>query len=292
MRVAIFFDGSNSYAGWRETAGGRRVDFAALSRWLVARVGGSSLWGVHYYTAEAPPGDPEGLPQAGLSRFLEMLEHQPGFFVRRFPRRGQTAPCPACGHQRRTARDKEVDTTLVADMLTLAAVSAYDLLVLVSGDADFTPAVEGVRRLGLQAWVATWGGHGLSGRLRRAAFDHVDLLDGADAFLGSSEPEGDERGGAPYETSEPDDEAHDLGITELFLTELRRAEAHFGSGYVGANYFITRWQSSLLSESSEVRRRVLDRLLVCGQVEMYTTGAGDLGLRCSVLAGVPEGGQG
>ena len=84
---------------------------------------------------------------------------------------------------------------MVADMLRLAAVGAFDILVLMSGDADHAPAVEGVRALGRQAYVATWGGIGLSRRIRRAAFDHIDLCDSL-VECGRQWPtgEGDENG--------------------------------------------------------------------------------------------------
>ncbi len=278
MRVALFVDGKNFYAGWRETTGGGRMDFGALSRWLVEQAGGTSLWAAHYYTSEEQGAGADNPGQRALACFLDMLEHQPGFFVYRFPQRPCTTTCPACGHEAHGTQEKEVDTTMVADMLTLAAVSAFD--VLVSGDADLTPAVEGVRRLGKQAYVATWGGHGLANRLRRAVFDHIDLLEGAEHFLHELAPE--EHPGAQEPASPPraPAEGDDLGPRSLFIEELRRAEAHFGDGYVGLNYFVTRWQSPCLSDSDVVRRDVLDQLQACGRVEVYATASGDLALRC------------
>ena len=71
---------------------------------------------------------------------------------------------------------------MVADMLRFASVAAVDTMVLVSGDADYAPAVEGVHALGKQAYVATWGGTGLSHRLRKISFDHIDMLDGLHLF--------------------------------------------------------------------------------------------------------------
>src|SRR5579862_9553630 len=50
MKVALFFDGKNFYSGWRERASRQPLDFTALSRWLVRRVGGTLLWGAYYYT--------------------------------------------------------------------------------------------------------------------------------------------------------------------------------------------------------------------------------------------------
>lgn len=173
MRVALFFDGKNFYSGWKDSASGQTIDFVKLSRWLVERVGGSFLWGAYYYTGIEPGADP-ATPNR-LAPFLEMLELRPGFLVQRFPRKKRSKRCDACGVENHYTEEKEVDTTMVADMLRLAAVGAFDILVLLSGDADHSPAVEGVRMLGKQAYVATWGKEGLSSRLRKAAFDHIDL---------------------------------------------------------------------------------------------------------------------
>ena len=158
MRVAIFIDGKNFYAGWKDRAGGRRIDFGEMARWVVTRAGGQALWGAYYYTGveTGPAASTEG--QLKLTGFLDMLEMQPGFFVERFPRKANTFQCAACGAENRYTQEKEVDTTMVADMLRFAAVDAFDVLVLMSGDADYAPAIEGVRAIGKQAFVATWGG--------------------------------------------------------------------------------------------------------------------------------------
>jgi uncharacterized LabA/DUF88 family protein len=203
-----FFDGKNFHSGWRDEASGRRLTFPKLSKWLVERVGGSLLWGAYYYTGieMGPASVTEG--QKKLAGFLDMLELQPGFFVKRFPRKTTMFQCAACGAENRYTQEKEVDTTMVADMLRLAAVGAFDVLVLVSGDSDHAPAVEGVRAIGRQAYVSTWGRAGLSARLRKAAFDHIDLMEGLSSFEDSD-------GALPPvpPTSEPRYAAEDLPPT-------------------------------------------------------------------------------
>lgn len=182
MKVSVFFDGKNFYSGYRDSGATRRVDFPKLARWLVQKAGGTVLAGCHYYTGiETGPGaDAEG--QKKLAAFLKGLEVQPGYFVYRFERKARTWRCDKCGESVRFTQEKEVDTTMVADILRLAAVNAFDVAVLVSGDADHAPAVEGVRALGKIIYVASWGLKGMSGRLRKAAFDHLDLLRGLDEF--------------------------------------------------------------------------------------------------------------
>lgn len=271
MRVALFFDGKNFYSGWKDQTGGRELDFRRLAGWLVEAAGGSLLWGAYWYTGvergEAATGD----PQRGLAGFLDMLELQPGYFVKRFPRKSQSFSCEECGAPNRFTHEKEVDTTMVADMLRLAAVHAFDVAVLVSGDADHAPAVEGIRMLGKQVYVATWAQMGLSSRLRKAAFDHIDLMAGLDLFA---------REAAPVAlTPDPAPPPPTTDALDLFLRELERAEGKFAGRYVGVNFFVTRWKSDILEPSPEVRRRLLDKLVADGRVELYDAEDGCKALR-------------
>ncbi|MEL6349177.1 MAG: hypothetical protein AAFV53_39100, partial [Myxococcota bacterium] len=134
------------------------------------------------------------------------------------------------------------------------------------GDADHTPVLRGVRDLGRQVYLATWGGYGLSDTLRRAAFDHIDLLDGLDEF----------RNNELVVAVDNDAEA----VAELTLDELRRAESHFsGGGYVGMNYFINRWKSTGMPHTPDERQDVLDALIDDGRVELYEAPNGDRAIR-------------
>lgn len=356
MRVCIFFDGKNFHSGWRDEAAGRRLTFPKLSKWLVERVGGSLLWGAYYYTGieMGPAAVTEG--QKKLAGFLDMLELQPGFFVKRFPRKTTMFQCAACGAENRYTQEKEVDTTMVADMLRLAAVGAFDVLVLVSGDSDHAPAIEGVRAIGRQAYVSTWGRAGLSARLRKAAFDHIDLMEGLSYFEdaeGAAPPVPPEpkyatedlppatpasvaaspisslaapappKDSSPASTTAPvsvvnsvvnattldedgteqppqtqqenGGDAQGLSIAVVpppngstyepteeeiyFIEELRAAERRLRNGYVGANYFVTRWQSSRLDPSPDARRRMLEHLVTTGLIEVYHALDGNAALR-------------
>lgn len=295
MKVALFFDGKNFYSGWRERAGRQPLDFTALSRWLVNRVGGSVLWGAYYYTGVEAGPSASGSGQAALTSFLDNLEMLPGYFVQRFSRRTKSYHCRECSAENYYTQENEVDTTMVADMLRLSAVGAFDILVLMSGDADHAPAVEGVRALGRQAYVATWGGIGLSRRIRRAAFDHIDLCE-ALAQCGRQLPtEGDENSaqilvpipnaassqshgeGDPSTQSSPADQEE--AAAEILLDEVKRAESKFPLGYVGVNFFVTRWQASHLDPDPDARRRLIDKLVREERIELYTTDDGTKAMR-------------
>ncbi len=303
MKVAIFFDGKNFYAGWREQAHGQRLQFARLARWLQQRVQGTLLTGCHYYTGVETGEEANSDGQKKLAGFLDMLELQPGYFVYRYPRKSRTFRCAECGADNRFSQEKEVDTAMVADMVRLAAMNAYDLMILVSGDADYTSAIEAVRQFGKIVYVASWGGTGLSFQLRKVAFDHIDLLDGLGEFedntpawtppnaspsqstvppsSDSGEPASERMTGPPPSTGSG---AYSVGssglagastlgptpdLSEVFVEQLRMAEASFKGGYVGANYFVTRWKGPGFDASSYDKRRVLDHLVKEDIVDLY-----------------------
>jgi len=280
MRVALFFDGKNFYSGWKDAACSSPIDFVRLSGWLVERVGGSSLWSASYYTGIEPELPSES--PSKLGPFLEMLELRPGFFVYRFPRKKRSKRCHACGAENHYTEEKEVDTTMVADMLRLAAVDAFDIMVLMSGDADLSPAVEGVRLLGKKAYVATWGKAGLSARLRKAAFGHIDLAAALDEFAMGQTDAGPARGSEDSEVVAPANMDASVDVEdgeEVFLDELKRAERKFSAGYVGVNYFVSSWRSDRLDPFPIVRRRLLNRLVEAGKIELYDAAKGDRAMR-------------
>jgi uncharacterized LabA/DUF88 family protein len=290
MRVAIFFDGKNFYSGWRATAEGQVVDFGKLSKWLVASVGGSWLWGAYYYTGIETGDAASTKNQRQLVDFLDKLELLPGFFVHRFSRKVRQRCCEKCGNIDTYSQEKEVDTTMVADMLRLAAVDAFDIAVLVSGDGDHTPAVEGVRAIGKQVYVATWRQGGLSPRIRKAAFDHIDLEKGLACFVAVSKlvatPTSTKLLDAvTQDVRLPDGQTEPTSVGDIedaetaFLRGLASAEKHFNGGYVGVNYFLRTWKSTGLSKDFQARNRILQKLLQKGIIETFSAPDGKQALR-------------
>ncbi|MEM7495704.1 MAG: NYN domain-containing protein [Myxococcota bacterium] len=275
-RIALFFNGKTFYAGWREMGQGCRVDFAKMASWMVQQAGGNTLTGAHYYTSLAE-GVEDGTDDARqrLQGFLEMLENQFGFFVHSSHRKVGLTACEHCGEENRYVSDKEVDLCLVSDMLQLAAADAYDTAIVVTGDADYVPALRSLRTMGKQVCVASWGGSGMSKRLRASAFSHIDLLEGVDAF--------------EHETSIRQEESTLIELTEFtgdqrfdgFLSELVQAQKKFQGGFVGLGYFINKWRSAHLEPTPQARRETLDHLLVEHWVEAYDIGDGNMALRLS-----------
>ena len=276
MKVAIFVDGKNFYKGYQQHAIGRRLNFPRLTAWLTTQAGGSLLVGCHYYTGLETGTEPDER-RDGLAGFLTMLEMQRGYFVHRFPRRTETFCCKSCGADNTFTKEKEVDTTMVADMLQMAAVGAFDALVLVSGDADHAPAVEGVRSLGKIVFVSTWGGHGLAPRIRRASFDHIDLVLGLPHFEYTPEELAAMRPTSPLIRASSSSE-------EVFLNELRRAQNFHARGYVGVKYFLTRWKGEGFDMPEADKQHIFDQLLRDGKVELYDVEDGKKGLRITETA--------
>ncbi len=290
MRVVLFVDGKNFYAGWKDATHGVDLDFRRLSQWVVRAAGGTHYAGAYYYTG-VDTAIPQSPGQEKLENFLDMLENQPGFFVRRFQQKQRTSTCPHCGASHAYSQEKEVDTTMVADMLRLAATGAFEIAVLLSGDADLVPAVEGVRSLGKKVLVASWGSSGLSARIRRAAFDHIDLTAGLGEFsrqgygfapqaatgaptfahVASSPANGTSApAAAPVPALSNDPAVYEAAL----IDELKRAQASMVNGYVGAHFFVTKWRSQQLPEIPDFRRRMLDRVVAAGKAEVYLTDDG------------------
>jgi len=270
-RVALFFDGKNHMKDLRRTAEDRWLDHGALARWIVSEVGGDSLFAAYYYTGVPTPND-ESADRHALSDLLDELERRPGCFVMRFNRRAATRECGHCGKVSAYTEEKMVDTSLVADMIMLAAEDAYDIAVVFSGDLDLAPGIKAIHSLGKKGWIATFGDYGLSRALTRSAWGTIDLLKHIDEFSYA------DLGVAPIaRTDQPTEH-----VDEEVLRELRRAEIHFtaGGGFVGAHYFIHRWKGHSIPESPDGRRQILQRLIQRGLVETYSVD-GKTALRAS-----------
>jgi hypothetical protein len=148
--------------------------------------------------------------------------------------------------------------------------------------------VEGVRLLGKQVWVATWGRHGLSSRIRKAAFDHIDLQAGLDEFSHrSSEPETpSEASGTTREASrqaDVGDQVSDDDAETALLRDLDHAIEHFrrARGFVGAKYFVNSWRARHFEGGAAERQRILNSLVAKGLIDVYDAGDGHKALRRS-----------
>ena len=63
-------------------------------------------------------------------------------------------PAPLTDGSERTCVQKEVDTSIVADVVSMAYEDVYDTAVIVTGDRDMRPAAEAIERIGRKAVFA------------------------------------------------------------------------------------------------------------------------------------------
>jgi uncharacterized LabA/DUF88 family protein len=265
VRVAIFFDGKNFHEGLRQYSQTLSVDFERLAAWLTEAAGGpgAAFVGAYYYTGYSadPSVGPAEKAQA-LSAFLDYLTFLRGFFVRRERRVVQVHFCRNCRTPSEYTTEKRVDTRVVADLIHYAAIGAYDVAVLATGDDDFVPAVEAVQELGRHVYIATWPGQALSRELRSGAFGHIDLGIGVTAFrrAATADPNAVGMATSPVVDAESVDE-------DAIVRDLRSAEGQLS--YVSRWYFVNKWRGEGLPSSVSERDRAIDDLIRRGVIEQY-----------------------
>jgi hypothetical protein len=190
VRARVFIDFWNFQLGWNDASGGTQCDWTAVPRLLVQEA----------ESVLAATGNPDSLVleetivHASVNQVTETrlrdwltnwLDRQPSFDVKirnRKPRARSvhckdcgslTSACPSCGATLVATAEKGVDAALVTDLLSLAWQRAYDVAVLVSGDADYIPAVEYVQGQGLKVINAAWRSKGHD--LRAACWGSFDI---------------------------------------------------------------------------------------------------------------------
>ncbi len=258
MKVALFFDGKNFYTALQRYDRTLEIDYNKLASWLTDRIsgGGGEFAGAYYYT---------GFTQLDQARsgafrdFLKGLELQPGYFVKREPRVRRKSQCRKCGFTYSYGTEKRVDTRLVADMIHFAAVDAYDIAVLLSGDQDFVPAVEAANALGKRVYLAAWPGHGVSRELRTRCYDQVHLADGVTSFS-----TGRSRIGDDTDNILPSDDSPQSNM----VREIARALQHHN--YLSRGHFINKWRPQLdIPMAGCDREKMLDSLICEGKIVEY-----------------------
>jgi uncharacterized LabA/DUF88 family protein len=134
-RVAIFIDGANLLHGLQNDFNRIDVDFENLTAKLL---NGRQLTRVYYYTALPDQArDPERYTKQ--QKFHNAIQRKPYFSLVL----GRLEIRPGGFYV-----EKGVDIALAIDMLDLAYHNTYDTAIIISGDGDFSRAVEIVQRMG------------------------------------------------------------------------------------------------------------------------------------------------
>ncbi len=144
-RVAVFLDGSNLYFAVRDGLHRQdNIDAEKLARKLTK---GRQLVRIYYYHVPRLEGESEAARrhQAFLNRlgYVDYLQLRLGRIVPRLVK----LRCQSCGKdiEYTTHIQKGVDTRIAIDMVGLALLDAYDVAILVSGDADLAEAVNFIK---------------------------------------------------------------------------------------------------------------------------------------------------
>lgn len=178
-KVIIFVDGSNFLGMCREFDPKLQIDFDRFSEALIKAAKGDSYAGTYYYGSVPPDGyaktaeDKERLKKQ--EGFLEAMAYKEGYSVKRFVRKVRQTTCEHCKTETIYTVEKGVDSSIVADMMSLGWEDAYDIAVLVSSDADMKPAVEYLTRFGKKVYHAAFTRLSKGTDLRKACFGGIDL---------------------------------------------------------------------------------------------------------------------
>jgi len=141
-RVMIFIDGANFYRALKNEYGKADIDFEKFQTLLVE---GRKHIRTYYYNATVDQSQ-DKKRYAAQQRFFQRLEKIPYFQIHR----------GYLSYRGGVLVEKGVDVKLAVDMIRFAYLDNYDTAILVSGDGDFSPAVELIQDSGKHVENATF----------------------------------------------------------------------------------------------------------------------------------------
>lgn len=159
-RVMVFIDGSNLYHVLGQTCGRHDLQFDKFAQKLA---NGRDLRRVYYYNIRQEAFEDRS-NAADQDKFLSSLYDTPFLEVKLgiWKQRGATMV------------EKGVDVMLAVDLVTRAHRDQYDTAIIVSGDADFYPALQAAKDMGKQVEVAAFETN-ISAEAARVADMHIKL---------------------------------------------------------------------------------------------------------------------
>ena len=171
-RIAIFIDGAYLYRVLQDEFNGARIDFGALAKALAKE---SDLLRTYYYNCPLyqsdSPTEEQQRQYESQYNFFETLESLPRYTVRlgRLAYRGTSI------EGRPIFEQKGIDMLLGMDLIQLATKHAIQEAVVLTGDADFVPALRAAKAEGVLIRLY----HGIRPRddLWREADERVQITD-------------------------------------------------------------------------------------------------------------------
>ena len=163
--TAVFIDGAYLEKVLQHDHAKAQINFGKLADTMVGE--GNELLRAYYYHCPpyrgSPPSEDEHERYRKRQGFFTALGHIPRFEVRL----GRLAFRGLDENGNQIFQQKRVDIMLGVDMVLLALKQRVSKVVLLSGDSDFTPAVEAVKAEGVLTTV--W--HGSSSEQTRPSDD-------------------------------------------------------------------------------------------------------------------------
>ncbi len=159
-RVMVFIDGSNLYHVLGQTCGRHDLQF---DKFALKLANGRDLRRVYYYNIRQEAFEDRS-NATDQDKFLSSLYDTPHLEVKLgiWKQRGSTMV------------EKGVDVMLAVDLVTRAYKNNYDTAIIVSGDADFYPALQAAKDVGKQVEVAAFDTN-ISAEAARVADLHIKL---------------------------------------------------------------------------------------------------------------------
>ena len=141
-RVMVFIDGSNLYHVLTQSCGRHDLQF---DKFAMKLANGRDLKRTYYYNIRQES-DTNPIVGTEQQKFLDSMYDTPYVEVRLgiWKQRGEIMV------------EKGVDVMLATDLITHAYKDHYDTAIVVSGDADFYPALQAVKDVGTHIEVAAF----------------------------------------------------------------------------------------------------------------------------------------
>jgi uncharacterized LabA/DUF88 family protein len=134
--VQVFIDHSNLYQAVKSRHPGQHINYNKLAHKLIS---GRKIVRINMYISTLnPEWDP--VPSRAQQAFISKLQSQPFVTVKCRPLRYTP--------DKKRDREKGIDILLATDMLSQAYFHGYDSLILVSGDGDYAPVLEEIKKMG------------------------------------------------------------------------------------------------------------------------------------------------
>ncbi len=181
-RIMVFIDGMNFRRAWISVCTERgmprrtRFDVVKLRNLLSALSPDREVVRIHYYSSTIPPKDSKyynNLNSIDPRGFNGMLKRK-GYKCFILKNRVRHEKCPLCGERFPIVKEKGVDVMIALDMMMKGIENAFDVALLVSGDADFIPVVNLLTKKGKKVEVAQFS-NAISWFLRKSVNRVYDL---------------------------------------------------------------------------------------------------------------------